>query len=65
MKIPSSEYFRMIGRKGGKIGGKKSWNGGFASEIHGKDGLTGQERARIAGRKGGKKSKRGPKKHWW
>ncbi len=65
MKVPDSEYYRMIGRKGGKIGGKKSWNGGFASEIEGKDGLTGHERAKIAGQKGGKKSKRGPKKHWW
>lgn len=36
--------------------------GGFASETLGKDGLTGPERAKIAGTKGGKRSKRGPAK---
>lgn len=36
--------------------------GGFASEKPGKDGLTGPERAKIAGTKGGKRSKRGPAK---
>lgn len=38
----------------GSIGGKNSSNGGFASEVVGKDGLTGRERSRIAGRIGGK-----------
>lgn len=38
-----------IGRKGGL----KSKGGGFASDKRGKDGLTGYERARIAGAKGG------------
>ena len=32
--------------------------GGFASEKVGKDGLTGKQRAEIAGAKGGRKSKR-------
>lgn len=32
--------------------------GGFASQKVGKDGLTGRERARLAGSKGGKKSRR-------
>ena len=41
-------------RKIGAIGGKKSKGGGFGSEIIGSDGLTGYERARIAGTKGGK-----------
>jgi hypothetical protein len=40
-------------RKIGSIGGSKSKGGGFASEIVGQDGLTGYERARIAGAKGG------------
>ena len=40
-------------RKIGSIGGSKSKGGGFGSEIVGADGLTGFERARIAGAKGG------------
>ena len=43
----------------GAVGGQKSRGGGFASQKRGKDGLTGHERARIAGSKGGYKSKRG------
>lgn len=46
----------------GKIGGKRSANGGFATSLVGKDGLTGPQRAKIAGATGGKKSKRGPAK---
>lgn len=46
----------------GKIGGTKSRGGGFASSKVGADGLTGLQRARIAGRKGGTISKRGPAK---
>lgn len=38
--------------------------GGFASDVVGEDGLTGRQRAAIAGSIGGMKSKRGPaKKH--
>lgn len=48
------DYYRVIGKKGGKAGGK----GGFASTVIGKDGLTGKERARLAGKRGGKVSKR-------
>lgn len=33
--------------------GKHTKRGGFASEKVGKDGLTGRQRAKIAGRKGG------------
>ena len=44
----------------GQIGGRISKNGGFASNKVGVDGLTGIERARIAGAKGGRISKRGP-----
>jgi hypothetical protein len=39
------EFYKRIG----SLGGKKSVGGGFASEKVGKDGLTGAERARIAG----------------
>ena len=48
------DYYVNIGRKGGK----KSRTGGFASDKIGKDGLTGAERAKIAGAKGGHISKR-------
>lgn len=43
----------------GSTGGKNSNTGGFGnSTVIGKDGLTGRQRARIAGAKGGKKSRR-------
>lgn len=48
------DFYREIGCKGGQNG----HTGGFASEAVGKDGLTGYERARIAGVKGGTKSRR-------
>lgn len=51
-------FYARIGRKGGRAGR----TGGFASMAVGPDGLTGRERARIAGGKGGKISKRGPAK---
>lgn len=53
-----TDFYRNIGRKGGR----NSHTGGFASEEVGKDGLTGWQRARVAGVKGGKKSKRGKAK---
>lgn len=43
-------FYSEIGRKGGLV----SCNGGFASEKIGPDGLTGRERARLVGAKGGK-----------
>jgi len=46
------DFYKRIGA----MGGKKSRGGGFQSELVGADGLTGYERARIAGSKGGKKS---------
>lgn len=49
-------YYSEIGRKGGK----RSTTGGFASQKVGKDGLTGLERAKLAGAKGGRRSKRPP-----
>lgn len=33
----------------GAIGGRNGRTGGFASSVRGKDGLSGYERARIAG----------------
>lgn len=48
------DYFVSIGKRGGQAG----VSGGFASDKVGADGLTGSERARIAGSKGGTKSKR-------
>ena len=42
----------------GAMGGRKSNTGGFASKLVGADGLTGQERARKVGGKGGAISKR-------
>ena len=52
------DFYKRIGQKGGK----KSCNGGFASSKVGLDGLTGLERAKIAGKKGGLRSKRGKSK---
>lgn len=43
------DYYARIGQRGGLIGR----TGGFASRKIGADGLTGRERARIAGKKGG------------
>lgn len=57
-KLHGPDFFARIG----KIGGRNSNSGGFGSTKVGKDGLTGQERARRAGRIGGLKSKRGPAK---
>ena len=48
------DFYSVIGAKGGKRGK----TGGFASERKGADGLTGRERARLAGFKGGKISRR-------
>ena len=50
------DFYKVIGAKGGTLG----QDGGFASEKVGEDGLTGRERARIAGKKGGDKTA----KHW-
>lgn len=58
LKRHGKDYYQRIGRKGGKA----STTGGFASEKIGRDGLTGAERAKIAGAKGGAISKRKPAK---
>lgn len=53
-----NNFYREIGRRGGKSGN----TGGFASKVVGKDGLTGPQRAKLAGAKGGHISRRGPAK---
>lgn len=53
-KVWGDDFYKAIGAKGGE----KSRGGGFASTKIGKDGLTGQERARLAGARGGSNSKR-------
>lgn len=47
----------------GRKGGKASNTGGFASLVVGSDGLTGHQRAKIAGKKGGTISRREPATH--
>ena len=51
-------FYVKLGQKGGRAGN----TGGFASETIGEDGLTGYQRARVAGAKGGRISRRGPTK---
>ncbi|MDR2524130.1 MAG: hypothetical protein LBC95_01120 [Candidatus Nomurabacteria bacterium] len=51
-------FYAEIGRRGGMAG----VTGGFASDIVGADGLTGRQRAILAGRVGGRRSRRGPAK---
>lgn len=48
------DFYRNIGR----IGGSRGTTGGFASQVTGEDGLTGAQRARVAGAKGGRISRR-------
>ena len=52
------DFYKRIG----SIGGQRGVSGGFACLEKGADGLTGPERARISGAKGGRISKRGPAK---
>lgn len=58
-ELHGEDFYRRIGR----IGGQRGVTGGFASDKKGKDGLTGRERAVVAGYKGGRISRRGPVKH--
>lgn len=54
-----SDYYKKLGASGGRVGR----TGGFATPYVGEDGLTGAERARIAGAKGGATSRRGKAKN--
>lgn len=53
-RLYGGDFYARIGSKGGK----NSRTGGFASDVVGSDGLTGRERARVAGAIGGKLSSR-------
>ena len=57
-EIYGEDYYKNIGH----IGGKNGHTGGFASDKVGKDGLTGYERAKKVGQRGGRISKRGKAK---
>lgn len=50
-----ADFYAKIGSEGGR----KGRTGGFASDKVGEDGLTGRERARVMGARGGKISRRG------
>ena len=47
-------HYKDIGKKGGQM----STTGGFASQLKDSNGLTGAERAKLAGQKGGRKSRK-------
>lgn len=57
-KYGSYEAYRQAMRERASKGGKNGNTGGFASELVGSDGLTGYERARVVGAKGGAISRR-------
>jgi hypothetical protein len=57
-KFESEEAYKEWRKQIGAVGGSKSRGGGFASDVVGDDGLTGKQRAAIAGAKGGSVSKR-------
>ena len=57
IELHGKNFYKEIGRKGGK----RSTTGGFASQKVGKDGLTGAERAKLVGAKGGRISRRKPR----
>lgn len=48
------DFYARIGKSGGALGK----TGGFAYQGIGADGLTGKERARVAGKLGGERSRR-------
>ena len=52
-----SRYGRNFYVRIGQLGGMRSQQGGFASTKVGSDGLTGAQRAKLAGAKGGRKSR--------
>lgn len=54
------DFYKRIGAKGGRV---STPTGGFGSNKIGPDGLTGRERARLAGAIGGFKSRRGKAKN--
>lgn len=57
-KTNKKKYGKGFYARIGAIGGKNGKTGGFGSNKIGSDGLTGRERARLAGARGGKVSRR-------
>lgn len=55
-KKHGEDFYKRIGSKGGRNG----TTGGFASDKVGEDGLTGRQRAKLAGAIGGHISRRRP-----
>ncbi len=55
VKRHGNDFYKKIGA----MGGKRSNTGGFASPKVGDDGLTGKQRAKLVGAKGGAISRRG------
>lgn len=53
-ELYGKDFYRNLGAMGGKVGK----TGGFASELVGKDGLTGPQRASLGGAVGGRISTR-------
>ena len=54
-QLYGEDFYKRMGQKGGRNG----HTGGFASDKVGEDGLTGRQRAIVAGALGGRKSRRG------
>jgi general stress protein YciG len=54
-RVHGKDFYAQIGKKGGLI---STPTGGFGHPKAGADGLTGPERAKIAGAKGGRNSSR-------
>jgi general stress protein YciG len=57
-KANDPDFYKKIGRAGGKLG----HTGGFASDMVGTDGLTGKQRAGVAGALGGRISRHNAKR---
>ena len=62
-KIIKEKYGKDFYKELGRIGGASGHTGGFADPNPGKDGMTGQQRAKYYGRIGGLLSKRGKSKN--
>lgn len=57
-KTNKAKYGSDFYAKIGAAGGKKGVTGGFASSLIDENGLTGRDRARLYGAKGGRKSRK-------
>lgn len=58
IELYGKNFYATIGSIGGHNGKGPNYTGGFASKKVGPDGMTGSQRAKIAGAKGGKTSTR-------